>query len=165
MDVTVVLTILGTVASIIGAIIAIHQAHKSKKSAEKAEKVRSQLIHHRKTSELTKLETVCRKAQKSMEKYGPAATKISLEGISLGDGAEDVQEFILLLNESASLFGATKSTEIDSHLTILKTSLENFVNSHCLDDTKKWGSDVLFKLNTMLAYIKKSLDAKRDHTI
>lgn len=165
MDVTLVLTILGTLGSIIGAIIAIHQARQSKKSADKAEKVRSQLIHHRKTSELTKLETVCRKAQKSMEKYGPAATDISLEGISDGAGAEDVQEFILLLHESASLFGSTNSKEIDSHFSNLKISLENFVSSHSSDDIKKRGSDVLFKLNTMLAYIKNSLDAKREHTI
>lgn len=125
MDVIVVLTILGTVASIIGAIIAIHQAYKSKQSADKAESVRLQLIHQRKTSELAALDATCRKAHKSMEKYGPAATTFSLEGISQGAGAGDVQEFILLLNESAALFGPSKSTEINSHLTKLKSNLKN----------------------------------------
>lgn len=162
MDVTVVLTILGTVASFIGAIIAFYQAYKSKQSANKAENVRLQLINQRKTSELATLDATCRKAQKSMTKYGPAATTISLEGISHGAGAEDVQEFILLLNESASLFGSTKSSEINSHSSKLKTSLNKFVNSTCLEDTKKWGSDILFKLNSMVAYIKNSLDEKRD---
>ena len=105
--------VIGTIASIIGAIISVWQARKSKKSAIEAKQVKSQLLHHRKTSELAQLFALCKKSQVTMSKYGPASTPSSLQGIVPDNDAKEVQEFILLLRENRSYFQKNQRNDAD----------------------------------------------------
>ena len=82
MDAMTLFTIIGTIATIAGAIISLWQAKVSQNAAKDARKIRSELIDYRKTSELAQIQATCRKAQKSMEKYGPGSTPSSLIGVS-----------------------------------------------------------------------------------
>lgn len=164
MDASLLITIIGTFASVGGAGISIHQARKSKNAADEAKKVRAQLIDHRKTSELAQLQTVCKRAQKSMEKYGPASSPSSLAGISPQKDAEDVQEFILNLKENSSYFGFKKPNEADEFCETLSPILSEFSQSSDPRELKEVGTQVLTHLSSMTSIIKRQLDTKKEKT-
>lgn len=155
------LTIFGTIASIGGAGISIWQARVSKNAAKEAKKVRAELIDHRKASELTQIQTTCRKAQKSMEKYGPGSTPSSLIGVSRGKDAQDVQEFVLLLMENRDYFGNKKPNIADEFCYKINLLLDRFAQSQDVE-AREHGLEILLSIGNMASIIKKLLDAKRD---
>ena len=97
-------TIVSAVASLLGAGIAIWQASKAKSAAREAERVKEQILDHRQTSELSKIESSCRRAQNAMVKYGPASPLNSLLGVDPEHDAKEVQDFLLLITEHRDYF-------------------------------------------------------------
>lgn len=162
MDTLSFIAIIGTIASIVGAIISLWQAKKSKKSAVEASQVRSQLLHHRKTSELAQLLAICRKVQKTMVKYGPASTKTSLQGIMPENDAKEVQEFILLLKENRSYFQKKQTNDADTFCENMNSLISGFVQSDDKENLREIGIDILLKINSMLSIIRKKLDYKQE---
>ena len=160
MDPLSFIAIIGTIASIVGAIFSFWQAKKSKKSAIEASQVKSQLLHHRKTSELAQLLALCRKVQKIMVKYGPASTQNSLQGIVPDNDAKEVQDFILLLKENRSYFQKKQTNDADTFCEDMNTLISTFVQSGDKENLRRVGTEMLFKINTMLSIIKKKLDYK-----
>lgn len=161
MDAMTVFTIIGTVATIAGAVISYWQARVSQTAAKDARKIRAELIDHRKASELAQIQTVCRKAQKSMEKYGPSSTPSSLAGVSPEKDAQDVQEFILLLMENRAHFENSDSNDADEFCDKTNRLLDKFVQSQGID-MKKVGSQILLSIGSIASVIKKLVDAKRE---
>lgn len=86
------LTILSAVASLLGAGIAIWHASKAKSAAREADSVKQQILDKRQTSELSKIQVSCRKAQNVMAKYGPASSLNSLSGVDPENDAKEVQD-------------------------------------------------------------------------
>ena len=162
MDLLSFIAIIGTIASIVGAIISLWQAKKSKTSAIEASQIRSQLLHHRKTSELAQLLALCRKVQKKMVKYGPASTKTSLQGIVPDNDAKEVQDFILLLKENRSFFQKKQTNDADSFCENMNVLISEFVQSDDKQNLKKIGTEILLKINSMLSIIRKKLDYKQE---
>lgn len=154
--------IIGTIASIGGAGVSIWQARNSRNAAEESKLVRAQLIDHRKASELAQLQAVCKRAQKSMEKYGPGSVPSSLTGISPENDAHDVQEFMLLINENRSHFGSKNPNEADEFCEKLRPVLNDFAQASESTDLRRYGTQVLLHLSNMTPIIKKHLEAKRE---
>ncbi len=168
------LTIISAMASIIGAYIAYDQASKAKSSADEAKRVRAQMVDHRQASELSNIQSSCKKALDSMKKYGPAFTPSRLAGInnnltdsfdaqvfSQRDGT-DVQDFIYLLKEHREYFGNKKPNEADEFCDVLTPLLENFSGALSPEDRKKYGKQIATNLSSISAAIKKRLDNKRE---
>lgn len=73
MEVTMtVLTVVGTFASFYGAWIAYKQAGISKSAAQLANRIKTQLMNHRKTSELSELQVHIESTKRTFLKYGSA---------------------------------------------------------------------------------------------
>lgn len=149
-------------ASIIGAVISVFQAKRSKKSAFEANQVKLQLLHHRETSELAQLLTHCRKAQVTMSKYGPAATKNSLQGIVPDNDAKEVQDFILLLKENRDYFQDKPRNNADSFCEDVNILISKMVQTENIENLKNTGTEILLKINSMLLVIRKKLDYKQE---
>ena len=161
MDAMTLFTIIGTVATIVGAVISFWQARVSQSAAKDARKIRAELIDHRKSSELAQIQAICRKAQKSMEKYGPGSTLSSLVGISLEKDAQDVQEFVLLLMENRAHFGYINPNVADEFCEKVSQLLDRFAQSQGTD-VRKFGSQILLSIGNMASVIKKLVDTKRE---
>jgi len=162
MDTMSFLTWAGTVASLGGAGISLWQAMQSRTAAEEAIRIRSQLIDHREASELTHLHALCKKAQKSMEKYGPGSVPSSLSGISPANDAADVQDFIVCLKEQRAHFGAARSNEADQYCDVLTPLLDKFAQAHSADGLRENGKQIVVHLSSISAAIKRQLDGKRE---
>jgi hypothetical protein len=162
MDAMTLLTIIGALASIGCAAYALWQAIRSRKAANEAIAVRKQLIDYRKASELSQLQTVCKKAQRSMEKYGPGWTPSSLKGVSFEKDGQDVQEFVLLLRENRTYFGNKAPNDADEFCDTLLQILDKL--SETSQKAREYGKQILLHLNIMNSNLKKKLDSKREGT-
>ena len=157
-----IITIIGAIASIIGAGFACWEASKAKGSADDAKRVRTQLIDHRKASELTNIQASCKRALESMKKYGPASTPYSLLGNDSQKDGNDVQDFIFLLKLERAHFGPKNPNEADEFCDVLIPLLEDFSNSSLPEDYIKYGKLIVINLSSITAAIKKRLDSKRE---
>lgn len=85
-----VLTVIGSIASIIGALWAWKQAVDASGSATKAEEIKSQIINQRKTSELSEIKPLLEQSLTAMRRYSTrmAASIIGDEPTSKEDEAE-----------------------------------------------------------------------------
>jgi hypothetical protein len=155
-----ILTVIGTVASIIGAWVSVKYASKATDAAKEAKRIRAQLIDQRKTSELSKIQASCKKALDSMVKYGPASTPTSLAGISTKKDSFDVQEFILLIKEHRTHFDNKTLNEADKFCNVLIPLLESFANSSTIENQQKFGKQIVMNLSSISATIKKRLDSR-----
>ena len=161
MDVATLFTIIGTVATIVGAVISFWQAGISKNAAKDAKRIRAELIDHRKTSELSLIQAVCRKAQKSMEKYGPASSPSSLIGVTPEKDAQDVQEFLLLLMENRAYFGNKSPNAADEFCERINPLLNSFAQS-VNAEAREYGSQILLLIGNMASVVKRLLDTKTE---
>ncbi|RZL61375.1 MAG: hypothetical protein EOP81_17150 [Variovorax sp.] len=155
------LTILGTVASIWGAIISIQQAVASKKSASEAKRATQQMVNQRRTSDLAELKVHCERAQKSMEKYGPGASAMSLSGINPDNDAADVRTLLLEANKNRESF---HRGEVDIFVVKISPLLDMFVHGKERTRIQQNGKAVLMEVSNFLAVVKSSHDAKREST-
>jgi hypothetical protein len=162
MDTSLILAWLGTLASIGGAGISIWQALRSRSAADEAKRIRSQLVDRREASELAQVQTVCKKAQRSMEKYGPASVPSSLSGVSPGKDAQDVQEFCIILREHRAHFGARQPNDADQFCEVLMPILSAFAQADGVSAMREHGGLILTHLSSFAAVIKRQLDRKRE---
>src|SRR5215203_3415156 len=100
-----VITIMGTIASLGGAAISFGQAREARAAASEAARMRSQIVNQRKTSDLAGLKVHCERTIKIMEKYGPGASASSLKGVNRASDAAEVQTLILEANQLRDAFG------------------------------------------------------------
>ena len=157
-----VLSWVGTLASLGGAGISVWQASQSRSAADEAIRIRAQLIDHREASELAHVQAVCKKAQKSMEKYGPGSVPSSLVGISPASDAVDVQEFIVCLKEQRAHFGNAQANEADQYCEVLTPLLDKFAQAGSPQKLREFGKQIVVHLSSIAAAIKRQLDGKRE---
>ena len=161
-------TILGAVASLFGAGIAIWQASKAKSAAREVDRVKKQILDHRQTSELSKIQGSCRKAQNAMAKYGPASSLNSLSGVDPEHDAKEVQDFLLLITEHLDYFKNKFKpdlwNEADSLCNKIHPMLNEFVDETEGKRRKANGTKILLELNQFSSTIKKLVDTQTSKT-
>ena len=161
-------TIVGVVASLLGAGIAIWQASKAKSAAREAKRVKEQILDHRQTSELSKIQSNCRKAQNAMAKYGPASSINSLSGVDSEHDAKEVQDFLLLITEHRDYFKHRIKpnlwNEADSLCDKMHPMLNEFVDETEGKKLKISGTKILLELNQFSSTIKKLVDIQTSKT-
>jgi hypothetical protein len=156
------MTLIFGIASIVGAGVSIWQACVSKNAAQIATAAKAQIVHHRKTSELTELQALCRNAQKSMEKYGHGSSPASLKGVSQSRDAVDVQDFLQKLIEYRSCFGSKNPNDADEFVEKMNPLLDEFARSTSKAQMRELGAEILTNISIMFSIIKKPLDSKKE---
>lgn len=156
-----VLTVLGTVASIWGAVVSLKQSRAAQESATEAQRVRAQLVNQRRTSDLAALKVHCERAVRTMEKYGPAAAASSLKGVNPETDAADVQRLILEASGMREAFGQSQAETFVNKVTPL---LQLFVSPGERAHLKPNGQAVLMETSNFLAVVRSTLDEKRERT-
>lgn len=160
-------TISGTAVSLASAAFSLWQAWRARRDASKAEVVLAQLVDHREASELAQLYSSCRKAQKSIEKYGPGAVPSTLVGVDHSRDAADVQEALVSVSESAVVLGAGGGEIVREFVEVLTPLLQTFAragDTATLDLAmlQQSGTEMLGHVATVSATIKRKLEQKRE---
>lgn len=162
MDTNTVLTWLGCIASLGGAGISLWQANQSQSAATESLRIKAQLVDRREASEFAQMQAACKKAQKSMEKYGHSSNLANLTGISTDKDASDVQEFIFYLREHRANFGANPSNDADQFCEMVTPLLDQFAMAKTATNMRKHGKLIVTHLSSFTAVIKKHLDSKNE---
>lgn len=155
-----VITVVGTAASIYGAVISIGQASAAKNSADEAKRVRGQIVNQRKTSDLAELKVHCEKTIKCMEKYGPSSASTSLNGINIETDANEVQNLILEANKCKAAF---EKGDVDVFVAKITPFLESFVDENKYENIKSNGKAILMETSNFLSIVRGALDTKREN--
>lgn len=148
------------IASIFGGVFSLWQARKSRRAAELAQEIKTQLLNNKATSEVTELTSLHKKAQRSMEKFGPGAIPSRLTGITPTTETSDVQDFYALLKQYRIFFVKSDDFFVDDYCNQLNTSLETFAQSTNEENLRKTGKDLYVLLVNISPVLKSLMDEK-----
>lgn len=154
------ITIIGTIFSVVGALISICQANEAKKEANFVREVKRKMIDQRRISELTQIKNSFQRLQRKISKYGHAATPESLKGVNNQEDAQEIQEFILELQEHRSLFGVKNPNESDILCSNLTPLVEELANANDFISMHNSGKQILMQLSSFSSILKKKIDSK-----
>lgn len=157
-----VVTIVGTIATIWATVIATKQAKLASSSATEAVRAKNQIVNQRKTSNLAELKVHCERAVKSMEKYGPGASLSNLAGITPNTDASDVQTLLLEANKIRNYFN---KGEAEIFIGKISPLLEIFVDSKEIPQMQINGKAVLMEVSNFYSVVRVNLDNKCETTV
>ena len=165
MEVTMtVLTVVGTFASFYGAWIAYKQAGISKSAAQLANRIKTQLMNHRKTSELSELQVHIESTKRTFLKYGSAKPS-SLTGINHSADAEVAFEFIHKLKSLRDYFSASEGNAADDTFNEINVELGKFKAANSLIQISNIGESILNKVVMFSPILKKELTEQKETSI
>jgi hypothetical protein len=164
MDAWNVFNLIAGVASIAGGIFSFWQAKKSQSAATRAQEIKDQMIANKSTSDMSELFSSYRKAQRSMEKFGPGSVPSTLKGITPTNETRDVQEFYALLKQYRGLFGQNTPNKADTYCENLSAALEAFAQSQNERDLHKNGKSLYIMLVDISPDIKTLMDERLEKT-
>ncbi|OIN06171.1 hypothetical protein BFS86_19360 [Shewanella algae] len=159
-----VLTVIGSIASIIGALWAWKQAVDASGSATKAEEIKSQIINQRKTSELSEIRPLLEQSLTAMRRYSTrmAASIIGDEPTSKEDEAEKVQACLNKIMEYSEYFQDDFASQFYE---TAHDSLQKFLNSTVPEEVKKHGMDLHKQMVDFSSVLRKQINEKREGTV
>lgn len=164
MDGWTIFNLIAGMASIAGGIFSFWQARKSESAAKRVQEIKAQLLTNKETSEVTELLSVHKKAQHSMERFGPGTIPSTLNGITPANETCDVQEFFALLKQHRNLFGQNKPNQADEFCDRLTIALEAFAQAKNDKDLLKTGKDLYILLVDFSPVLKYLMDEKLEKT-
>ena len=159
-----VLTVVGTFASFYGAWIAYKQAGISKSAAQLANRIKTQLMNHRKTSELSELQVHIESTKRTFLKYGSAKPS-SLTGINHSADAEVAFEFIHKLKSLRDYFSAPEGNAADDAFNEINVELGKFKAANSLIQISNIGESILNKVVMFSPILKKELTEQKETSI
>lgn len=159
-----ILTIVGTIASLLGAWWSWSEAKKSAASASVASKIKMQLINHRKTSELAELQALLATAQKLLTKYA-ASKPASLAGIDHHADSESIISFMHKLKTYNEYFYQIEENIADTIYNKIDSDLQKFQSSILIDDISLHGRSMLNTIVNFSPILKREFTDKREETV
>ena len=155
--ITMIIGIVGSVASIYGAYLAIKAKNKAKISAELAENAKNQVIKKQSTTHLVEIFYQAKRVQQNYAKYSITQDK-GLIGAEFEKDAEVLQAFIFLFNEKRALIEG--STDIKTGITYMTLNklLDNFSNHEVVDEKKSFGKQIRHAVDDIIFKLRKVID-------
>ena len=157
------LSILGSIASIGAAIWSFIEAKKSINAATKAELLRDELIHRRKTVEISQVYAETKRVLNVVSKVGPSCNIQLLKGINCADIAKEVEIFSSFILEQSGHFSEDFYNTAKVLSTDLKNDIESLAEASSFEDKKKFGKNIFYKIQTFTPIVKKLSDEKREY--
>ena len=159
-----VLTWIGSVCSILGAGYACYQASISKSAAEISKSIKNQLINHRKTSELSELQSLLRTAQKAFNKYA-SSNPSSLKGVDHNTNAQVVLEFINKLKVLREYFSDDFDNAADKTYDVINENLALFRSTTASSKVSSIGVEILLSITAFSPNLQRELNAHKERTV
>ncbi|CAH1041721.1 hypothetical protein [Halomonas sp. TD01] len=158
----ILLSILGSLASIGGAIWAYVQARRSKTFAEQAKTVRDELVERRKTIEVSKVHSETARILRLVSKVGPTCTSTSVKTIRCHEIAQEVEEYTRLLNEQSSHFTHVLDSQARKLCGDLKEDIVGLAEAIDFESKKKFGTSIYYKIDDFMPLVKMVFDEKKE---
>lgn len=149
---------IGALASILGAWLSITSAKKAKTSAEIADKAKLDLIKKQTNSKLSSLLSDGKRVQNSFVKYRLPFKTRTLDGINHEQDAEELQTFLLKLNEFKSRLDEIPNFKFSNFYRRINTSLDSFTNTVLDEEIKSYGVTIFKNLDEIISILRRQID-------
>jgi hypothetical protein len=155
----IVITIVGTFASLAGAYISWDQSKKAKAAAKIAKAVEKNITHHRSTSDIAKLKEKVESIISSINVYGHGGSQTRYETANHDANSESIQRTCLSIQECISCFSGNMKKEVEALINDIEVELEAF-NQNAISHTerKASGKKILAKFSMLNSKFKSKLD-------
>ncbi|MFG1520360.1 hypothetical protein [Halobacteriovorax sp. ZH1_bin.1] len=154
-----IITLLGTLASLYGAWISKKQAASAKESSNFVKKIKDEIIKRRETSEISRLNDKLEVSIQEIKIYGPVSSEEKLRGVDHLKIAGTVQDFLITLSSYIDLFKGNDKPKADSLKDELTSLLDEFgVEGKSLEELKESGKKILNSLNNFSPVLRKNLN-------
>ncbi len=158
----ILVTIIGTIASLFGAYIAFNEAKKAKSSAEKAEEMRNAIATEQRKISLSELLTETKKIMTVTIKMATSANpEKKLSGLNYQKSIDQVRKYIDVLKENSHYISYEKRKEVEQEYTTIETKLVELAKE--TNQIKKYeiGDDIHKSMGELVKIIKPELDIKQ----
>lgn len=155
-----VLSIIGSIASIIGAIWALNEGRKAKGFCEQAQQIKNDLIEHRHIAELSKMQSEAIQTLKTVSQIGPTCTQTNIVGINTNNVAKKLQDFSLFLKEHKSTGNLDR--KINKLCSSLKPVIELLAIEKDFEKIKENGKEAYYLIEAFLPELKNKVDTTKE---
>lgn len=162
MDVTVIIGVIGSLASIFGAYLAIKAKNDAASSAQQAESAKNEVLKKQKTTSLTGILFEAKKTQQIFGKYSIAQSNKSLVGVQFGKDSESLQNFIFQFNENREMIEQTTELETEATYNSLNQLLSDFSDAKPTNDKKDFGKQIRLIIDDIIFKMRKSIDNRNE---
>jgi|GEM_PF-3135813 len=155
----IVITVLGTIGSLVGAYIALKEAKKAKSSAEKAEEIRNTIATEQRKISLSELLTETKKIMTITIKMATSASPDKkLSGLNYQKSIEQIRKFIDVLKEYCHYISIEKINEVEQVYKAIEDKLVKLATEP--DQKTKYGigDDIHKSMGEIVKIIKPELD-------
>ncbi|MFA1563080.1 hypothetical protein [Aliivibrio fischeri] len=161
-DWEVIISVIGSIASIGGAVWAFVEADKAAKSVTKAESVRDEIIDRRKLIEVSKVHSETVRILKVASRVGPSSNLEKLVGFNASGVAVEIEEYVRFLNEHSSYFSDFFDNTAKNLCDSLKSDISELADAKSPQGIKKIGIEIYYKIHGFLPKVKILSDQKRE---
>jgi hypothetical protein len=154
----IIITVVGSIASLYGAHLSKNSEKNAKSAAEKAENVKDQIIQKQNTTAIANLLYEAKRTQKVFGKYSIAQTNRSLTGVDFNKDSENLQNFVFQFNENRSLLNENTEIETEPTYTQLNDLLVSFSGVRSNADKKENGNQIRLLIDDIIFKMRKCID-------
>lgn len=156
-----IISVFGTIASILGAILSIKAENKARNSAQIAESAKNQILKKQGTTHLVEILHQTKRIQQIFGKYAITQNE-SLAGIKTEEDANFLQDYIFFFNENRALIEESTKMEVKSIYESLDEGLDNFTKSSMIIDKKTYGKQIRLICDDIIFKLKKIIDSRNN---
>lgn len=156
------LSILGSIVSILSAVWACYKAKQSSNFADKAKKVRDEMIQRRKMVEVSQIHAETTRILKVVSQVGPSCTPSLVRGVKPAGIAKDVEEYARFLNEQSSHFSEFFDNKAKEICVDLGPMIEALSEAKDFESIKEQGKSIYYTINGFMPDIKSLTDEKKE---
>lgn len=158
----VIVSVIGSLASIAGAIWAFMEAKKAASSVTKAESVRDEVIGRRELIEVSRVHSETVRILKVASRVGPSSDLNRLIGFNASEVAIEIEEYVRFLNEHSSHFNILFENTVKDLCDSLKGDISTLADARDPQGIKGIGKVIYNKIDGFLPTAKTISDFKRE---
>lgn len=158
----ILLSVIGSLASIGGAIWAFVEARKAASSATKAEVLHDELVHRRKIVEVSLVHSETKRVLSVVSKVGPSCNAKLLKGVDCSNIAREVETYASFILEQSGHFTDFFENKAKELCEDLKNDIEKLSEAVSFEDKKRYGKSIYYKIQNFMPAAKELTDEKRE---
>ena len=159
------LSVAGSITSIVAAIWSFNEAKKSANSATKAENVKNELIDRRRLVEVSKVLAQTERILGVVSKIGPSCHPKRIASIDCSLIAKEVEEYSRFLNSQQDHFFNDFDNKANLLCQDLIKDIEELSEAVGGECKKIIGSRIYYKINEFMPFVKKLTDGRQENSL
>lgn len=156
------ITVTGSLASIVGAVWALRAARTARSAAEAAKQMRDELVQRRRAVEVSQVHAETRRILSAVSVVGPSCNGKLLRGVDCAAIARAVEEYVRFLLERSEYFSNPFANDAKALCGDLREDIEALSEAVTFEDKKTSGKSIYYKIQAFMPAAKQLSDETRE---